>query len=143
MQIGDEAPDLFLVDIQQDQAAPLRQFLAERLPGNAAEVDSRAARARHGPRRAAWTRWRICKGRGSCRGSTRSPIAAQLEPNETLVAGRFPNPRTFVARCMPEVSVEEGMRERFGISVGDIVRFDVLGRVDQCPRHRRPAGELA
>jgi putative ABC transport system permease protein len=29
---------------------------------------------------------------------------------------------------MPEVSIEEGIVQRFGIDVGDIVRFDVLGR---------------
>ena len=32
LQIGDNTPDMFLVDIQQDQAADMKAFLAERLP---------------------------------------------------------------------------------------------------------------
>jgi putative ABC transport system permease protein len=44
----------------------------------------------------------------------------QLEGNETLIEGRFPEPA--------EVSIEEGIVERFGITVGDVMRFDVLGR---------------
>ena len=33
VQIGDETPDLFLIDIQQDQAVPLRHLLDERVHG--------------------------------------------------------------------------------------------------------------
>ena len=51
-----------------------------------------------------------------------------LEPNETLVAGRFPNPGNAASTdVMPEVSIEENVRQRFNIGVGDVMRFDVLG----------------
>jgi putative ABC transport system permease protein len=48
-----------------------------------------------------------------------------IEANERVVAGRFwdgtPSSR-------PEISIEEGIRERFRINIGDDVRFDVLGQ---------------
>ena len=48
-----------------------------------------------------------------------------LESNERIVEGAFWNgPST-----EPEVSVEQGIHERFAINVGDTVRFDMLGRV--------------
>ena len=40
------------------------------------------------------------------------------------------------ASALPEVSIEEGIVERFGIDVGDVMRFDVLGR----PIHARVSG---
>src|SRR5205823_13311561 len=47
-----------------------------------------------------------------------------LEANERLLEGTFWNsPSTD-----PEVSIEKGLRERFAINVGDVVRFDILGR---------------
>jgi putative ABC transport system permease protein len=49
----------------------------------------------------------------------------RLESNERIVAGRF----WTGASADPEVSVEQGLHERFNINVGDTVRFDILGRV--------------
>jgi putative ABC transport system permease protein len=54
-----------------------------------------------------------------------------LQPNEHIVAGAFWDgavpgaPDGFDA----EVSVEEGLHERFGIGVGDVIRFDIAGHV--------------
>jgi len=48
----------------------------------------------------------------------------RTEPNEELVEGRFwDSPST-----EPEVSIEQGIHERFQINVGDTVQFDILGR---------------
>ena len=67
----------------------------------------------------------------------------QLESNETLLKGTFPKPTvgtpltgstpSQLAGVRPqdadsEVSIEEGIVQRFGIDVGDVMRFDVLGR---------------
>jgi putative ABC transport system permease protein len=49
-----------------------------------------------------------------------------LESNETLLEGRVP--RAIAGSDLPEVSIEEGVVERFGIDVGDVMRFDVMGR---------------
>ena len=48
-----------------------------------------------------------------------------LEPNEHVVAGSFWNGPS----QDPEVSIERSISERFSIGVGDVMRFDILGRV--------------
>jgi putative ABC transport system permease protein len=69
------------------------------------------------------------KGRAALSREYTITYRGALEPNETLVAGRFPNPGD-IARpdARLEVSIEEGVRERFDVNVGDVMRFDVLGR---------------
>ena len=62
-----------------------------------------------------------------------------LEPNETIVDGAFWNGPSTEA----EVSVEEGIRERFNINVGDTVRFDILGPDHQRPGDEHPEGRVA
>jgi putative ABC transport system permease protein len=49
-----------------------------------------------------------------------------LQPNERIVEGAFWGRQGTIAQG--EVSIERGMRERVGIQVGDLVRFDILGR---------------
>jgi putative ABC transport system permease protein len=119
MQIGEETPDLFLVDIQKDQVDPLRAFLAERLPGTEANLLP-VLRARVTGRGVSLDEIEDLKGRGMLSREYTITYRGGLEPNETLVEGRFPNPG--------EVSIEEGIRQRFKIGVGDVMRFDVLGR---------------
>ena len=128
MQIGGDAPDLFLVDIQQDQAAPLRAFLAERLPGTQPKLLP-VLRARVTGRGVSLDEIEDLKGKGLLSREYTITYRGALEPNETIVAGRFPNP-VDAARpdAVPEVSIEESVRERFGVNVGDVMRFDVLGR---------------
>jgi putative ABC transport system permease protein len=129
MQIGDEAPDLFLLDIQQDQVVPLRTFLAERLPGTDPKLLP-VLRARVTGRGVSLEEVEDLKGRALLSREYTITYRGALEPNETLVAGRFPNPiNPATPDALPEVSVEEGIRERFDIKVGDVMRFDVLGRV--------------
>ena len=50
-----------------------------------------------------------------------------LEANETLVDGTWWDPGG--TSDQPEVSIEESLRERFDIQIGDEMRFDVLGRI--------------
>src|SRR5205823_206872 len=54
-----------------------------------------------------------------------------LEPNETIIDGKFwTGQPPLDERASPvEVSVEQSIHERFKINVGDVVRFDILGRV--------------
>jgi putative ABC transport system permease protein len=120
MEIGDQAPDLFLLDIQQDQAAPLQEFLHERLRETQPTLIP-VLRARVTGRGVNLDEMEDLKGRGMLSREYTITYRGELQPNETLIAGRFP--------ATGEVSVEEGIRQRFGISLGDIVRFDVLGRI--------------
>jgi putative ABC transport system permease protein len=65
------------------------------------------------------------RGRGSLAREYTVTYRPVLEANERIVAGRFWDQ---TASNQPEISIEEGIRERFKIDVGDDVRFDVLGQ---------------
>jgi putative ABC transport system permease protein len=128
LQIGDNAPDLFLVDIQQDQRQALEAFLAERLPRDSQPTLIPVLRARVTGRGVRLEDVEDLQGRGMLSREYTITYRGRLEANETLVRGRFPNPLGKSPDALPEVSVEEGVVERFGIDIGDVVRFDVLGR---------------
>jgi putative ABC transport system permease protein len=129
MQIGDQAPDLFLLDIQQDQAPGLQRFLSERLPDTQPQLIP-VLRARVTGRGVNLDEMEDLKGRGLLSREYVITYRGNLEPNETLLAGHFPDTNAVpAAGALPEVSVEDGIRQRFGISLGDVVRFDVLGRI--------------
>lgn len=129
LQIGENTPDLFLVDIQQDQTAALTAFLAERLPPDSQPRLIPVLRARVTGRGVNLDEVEDIQGRGMLSREYTITYRGQLEANETLIEGRFPNPiQASDSRALPEVSIEEGMVERFGIHIGDVMRFDVLGR---------------
>lgn len=50
---------------------------------------------------------------------------SELAENEDVIEGRFWDP---TPTDVPEVSIEEGLRDRAGLSLGDRVTFDILGR---------------
>jgi putative ABC transport system permease protein len=155
LQIGENTPDMFLVDIQQDQAAEMKAFLAERLPPESQPLFIPVLRARVTGKGVNLDEVEDLQGRGRLSREYTITYRGHLESNETLLAGTFPkpspgsdpgtgtgvrpqgadlgekpqNPDVGVRpQDLPEVSVEEGIVERFGIGVGDVMRFDVLGR---------------
>jgi putative ABC transport system permease protein len=65
------------------------------------------------------------RGRGSLAREYTITYRPALERNETVVDGTFWDQ---TASSTGEVSIEESLRERFLINVGDTVRFDVMGR---------------
>ncbi len=137
MQIGGNTPDMFLVDIQQDQAADMKAFLAERLPRESQPLLIPVLRARVTGKGMNLDEVEDLQGRGRLSREYTITYRGQLESNETLVRGTFPKATTPANPTdLPEVSVEEGIVERFGIDVGDVMRFDVLGRAT----HARVSG---
>jgi putative ABC transport system permease protein len=70
------------------------------------------------------------RGRGSLGREYVITYRNNLEPNETLVQGTFWGTKPTEGRAgeIGEVSIESSIKERFQIDVGDIMRFDVLGR---------------
>ena len=135
LQIGDNTPDMFLVDIQQDQAAGMKAFLAERLPKESQPVLIPVLRARVTGKGGNLDEVEDLQGRGMLSREYTITYRGQLESNETMVKGTFPRP-TMGSADLPEVSIEEGIVQRFGIDVGDVMRFDVLGRA----MHARVSG---
>jgi putative ABC transport system permease protein len=146
LQIGENTPDMFLVDIQQDQAADMRAFLAARLPKESQPMLIPVLRARVTGRGGNLDEVEDLQGRGRLSREYTITYRGQLESNETLIKGTFPKPLVGAdpltsaggrpQDVVAEVSIEEGIVERFGIDVGDVMRFDVLGRA----MHARVSG---
>jgi putative ABC transport system permease protein len=126
--VAEDAPDMFLMDIQRQQADAVRAFLDD----PAANVkDARlipVLRARVVGVNGQETN---VQGASAVRSEGLSlgreftvTYRDHLEPNERVIAGSFWNgPST-----EPEVSVERETAERARLHAGDIMRFDILGR---------------
>ena len=133
IEIGDQTPDMFLLDIQPDQAAAVRTLLEQRIPGTIPHLIP-VLRARDTGVKGSQVQIENVedvRGRGSLAREYVVTYRGYLEPNEQIVSGRFwsaDGPHG-AAAAEPEVSVEENIHERFGVNVGDVMRFDVLGRV--------------
>ena len=126
LQIGGNTPDMFLVDIQQDQAADMKAFLAERLPRENQPLLIPVLRARVTGKGLNLEDVEDLQGRGRLSREYTITYRGQLESNETLMKGHFPKPVS--GADLPEVSIEESVVDRFGLEVGDVMRFDILGR---------------
>ncbi len=125
-QMGPGSPDMFLIDIQPDQAGALGRFLGEANP----EIPARllpVLRARivgiEG-RDVNLDGYDSVRGRGLGREYVLT-YRDHLEANERLVEGRL----WTAAETDAQVSVEEGLRDRFDLALGDIVEFDILGGI--------------
>jgi putative ABC transport system permease protein len=110
IQVSADSPDMFLLDIQRDQADGVRAFLGQRaINGTEAQLLP-VLRARV-----------VGVGRREYTVTYRG----HLESNERILDGAFwDGPST-----EPEVSIEQGIRERLEFDVGDTIPFDILGRV--------------
>lgn len=124
-----DAPDMFLLDIQQDQReGVVRTLTAAQAPGAPAPRTIPVLRARVvGVQGKSLTLedHEDVRGRGSLAREYTITYRSRFEPNEHIVEGAaWPETPSGDA----EVSIEESLRTRFGIEVGDTIRFDVLGR---------------
>jgi putative ABC transport system permease protein len=123
--------DMFLIDIQPDQADGVRAFMAEAgIPGTRLIPVMRARVTGVRGREANLESYADVRGRSLGREYVIT-YRSHLEPNETLVDGAFwtdEGPLPHDAKDL-EVSVERGLAERARLNVGDRMRFDVSGRV--------------
>lgn len=127
--LAPDAPDLFLLDIQQDQVEAVRAFLDERRGENAAPARLipvlRARVTGVQGREVLLEDYEDVRGRGSLAREYTITYRPALEENESIVEGAFWDA---TPSSEGEVSIEESISERFGIHVGDTMRFDVIGR---------------
>jgi putative ABC transport system permease protein len=129
IQVGADAPDMFLIDVQPAQREQV-----------AALLDSQNGAA-PAPRLIPVLRARVVgvegqqlnlesfeqvRGRGGLAREFTVTYRPHLEGNEEIIAGRWWDA---APSAEPEVSIEEGFLERQRIQVGDRMRFDVLGKV--------------
>lgn len=127
LEMTEDAPDMFLMDVQRDQAAPLEAFLADPATGAGPAQLIPVLRARVtgvAGRETSLESYEDVRARGSLAREYTITYRDHLEGNEEVVDGAFWKG----ASDQPEVSVEEGIHERFAVNVGDVMRFDILGR---------------
>jgi putative ABC transport system permease protein len=122
--------DMFLIDIQRDQAAGIEALIRERQdPGAVAPRLVPVLRARvtgvRG-REVNLENYSDVRGRGSLAREYTITYRSHLESNERVTQGTFWSGA--LAPRSAEVSIEESIHERFRINVGDRMSFDVIGR---------------
>lgn len=133
-----DAPDMFLIDVQQDQADALKAVLV-------------SANSEASPRLLPVLRARVTgvqgkelnlasvesvRERGNIGREFTVTYRDHLQPNERIVDGAFwetgrrgaQGANAGGANGEGEVSIERGIRDRVHIGVGDLMRFDILGR---------------
>jgi putative ABC transport system permease protein len=128
VEAAEDAPDMFLMDVQRSQVEAVQKFLAD--PANGASQARlipvlRARVTGVSGRETELESFEDVRARGSLAREYTVTYRDRLESNERIVDGTFWKG----ASAEPEVSVEKGIHERFRIDVGDTVRFDILGRV--------------
>jgi putative ABC transport system permease protein len=122
-----DAPDMFLMDVQRGQADGVKAFLSDPAHGAGPFRLIPVLRARVtgvAGRETNLESFEDVRARGSLAREYTITYRDRLESNEEIVDGRFWDGPSET----PEVSVEQGIHERFQIGVGDTVTFDILGR---------------
>ena len=131
VQVGEDAPDMFLIDIQRDQMAGVAAMLdRENGPAPPPQLVPvlRARITGVRGRELNLESYEEVRGRGGLSREFTITYRSHLESNEKLVEGEWWDPGP-AAEGDAEVSVEESLQRRFNILVGDEMRFDVLGRI--------------
>jgi putative ABC transport system permease protein len=127
LELRSDAPDMFLIDVQEDQVPGVRAFVRRwRLDGDIQLLPVLRARVVgiRGRRIQADSPEEVRKRGGPSREYTVT-YRDGLASNERVIAGEFwPAAR----EALPEVSIERNVQED-GVELGDIVSFDVAGRV--------------
>ena len=134
VQLQRSGADMFLIDIQQDQVDGVRAFFHD--AGIAEPQLIPVLRARVTAVRGSETNlesYADVRGRGGLGREYVITYRDRLEPNETLLEGEFwtGKPPLPADATELEVSIEKNIRDRARIRPGDVMRFDVLGRVVQ------------
>lgn len=133
LDLDQRGADLFLIDVQRDQVDGVRTLVAARQdPGTDPPRLVPTLRARVTAvqgREVNLESYADVRGRGSLAREYVITYRDHLEANEQIVEGTFWDGQPALpAGAEQEVSVEHGIHERFDINLGDMMRFDVLGR---------------
>ena len=125
LEIRDDTPDMFLLDIQQDQVSGVSALLMQRVGRTPTFLPVLRARVTGVTgQRTTLESAREVRRRGVGREYTVT-YRDHLEENERVVAGAFWEPGS---SDQAEVSVEESVRDRLDLQIGDTIRFDIVGR---------------
>ena len=129
LQVAQNAPDMFLLDVQKGQADGVRAFLGDRSHGAGEFQLIPVLRARvvgvYGTE-VTLDGLEQVRTRGASIGREFTiTYRDHLESNERVIQGAFWNSPS----AEGEVSIEKQIAERARIHVGDTIKFDILGRV--------------
>ncbi len=131
VQMGEDAPDMFLMDIQPNQRAGVTALLDRENGETAAPRLIPVLRARivgvRG-REVNLESYEEVRGRGGLSREFTITYRPHLEAERGAGRGHLVGP-TPVPSGQAEVSIEESLQRRFAIQIGDEMRFDVLGRI--------------
>ncbi len=127
--LSPDLPDMFLLDVQHDQVAGMTALLKDwQQPGTPTPALLPVLRARvtgvQG-QEVSLENYEDVRGRGSLAREYTVTYRPVLQRNESVIAGTFWDQ---TPASQGEVSIEESLRERFRINVGDTMRFDIVGR---------------
>ncbi len=126
VELREDAPDLFFIDIQPDQKGTLEERARRRGASTVKLVPVLSGRVVRveGQRLRLGTYQEVREQDWLGREYTLT-YRNHLEDNERILEGAlWPESHS----SEPEVSIEESLKERFGMEVGDVVTFDVMGR---------------
>jgi putative ABC transport system permease protein len=128
--VDEGSADLFVIDVQADQADGVRALLSSWTPAGPPARLVPTLRARVIGVRGSELNlegYADVRGRGSLGREYTVTYRPSLEQNESIIKGQFWSAEA-PASGVEEVSIEESIHERFQINVGDMMRFDVAGR---------------
>jgi putative ABC transport system permease protein len=128
VQAGPDAPDMFLVDIQSDQRDRVAALVDQSNGDRPAPRPIPVLRARVVAVKGATVQlenYEQVRGRSGLSREFTVTYRQAREANEQLVAGRWWDESS---QGGVEVSIEEGLLQRWPIGIGDQMTFDVLGR---------------
>ena len=125
LELRDDTPDMFLIDIQEDQADGVRTILENSVGKSPTLIP--VLRARITGLEGEQQSFDNARGARQARLGREYTVTyrATLENNERIVAGSFWDETPALE---PEVSIELDLYDQQGIQLGDSIRFDVLGR---------------
>jgi putative ABC transport system permease protein len=133
-QVGEESPDLVLIDIQSDQVAGVTDLVAPYLRGRARITPLMRGRvAAVDGRRHQLPTVEAVRDRRRLRREFGLTFRVNLEANERLVSGETWDDRREQDRASAEadteVTVEERLFNETDLSLGDVISFDIAGTV--------------
>jgi putative ABC transport system permease protein len=119
-------PNMFLIDIQKDQQAPLAQFIKQETGEEPLLVPTVRTRitAING-QDINFEQEEMKRERGRLGREYVVTFRPNLEYNERVLEGEFWKPEP---SAEPEISIEESMKGLLGLGVGSTITFDIQGR---------------
>jgi putative ABC transport system permease protein len=131
LQLNENAPDMFLLDVQDGQREDVAALVDARNGASPPPLMIPVLRARivgvRG-RDVNLESYEDVRGRGNVAREFTITYRSTLNANETVHRGTWWDAAPLAPDAVGEVSVEEGLRARLQLQIGDEMRFDVLGR---------------